>query len=257
MAKLFDTHAHFTDESLYGNDALLQEIFAGDVGHILTVAVNTDDSAKCVELASQYENMYASAGIHPGEVKDISDIPAEVAKLEQYLSKNKVVALGEIGLDYHWDKAYAEEQKKMFDLQMALAAESGLPVIIHDREAHGDTFDIIKKYEGKVNGVLHCYSGHAELAREYVKLGWYISFSGVITYKNAEKTSESAKAVPLDRIVVETDSPYLTPVPMRKYKNHSGFLHYTAEFTAKTLGVDYDDFVAQTTENAKRLFRIK
>lgn len=257
MAKLFDTHAHFTDDSLLGNDALLQDIFAGDVGHILTVAVSADDSAKCVELAAQYENMYASAGIHPGEAKNISDISAEVAKLERYLSQTKVVALGEIGLDYHWDKTYAEEQKKMFDLQMALAAEAGLPVIIHDREAHGDTFDIIKKYEGKVSGVLHCYSGHAELAREYVKLGWYISVSGVITYKNAEKTAESAKAVPLDRLVVETDSPYLTPVPMRKYKNNSGFLHYTAEFTANALGVDYDKFVAQTTENAKRLFRIK
>ena len=128
---------------------------------------------------------------------------------------------------------------------------------MHDREAHGDTFDLIKKYEGKVGGVMHCYSGHAELAREYVKMGWYVSFTGVITYKNAQKTVESARAVPLDHILIETDCPYLAPVPKRSKKNHSGFLHYTAEFTANVLGVDYETFAAATTENAKRLFNVK
>jgi TatD DNase family protein len=162
-----------------------------------------------------------------------------------------------MGLDYYWEKEYASEQKKLFDRQMALACETGLPVIIHDREAHGDTFDMIKKYEGKVTGVMHCYSGHAELAREYVKMGWYVSFTGVITYKNALKTVESARAVPLDRILIETDCPYLAPVPKRGKTNHSGLLHYTAEFTANALGVDYETFAAATTENAKRLFNIK
>ncbi|MBQ9745278.1 MAG: TatD family hydrolase, partial [Clostridia bacterium] len=199
----------------------------------------------------------ASVGIHPSEITEISDIPAEVAKLERHIAHNKCVALGEMGLDYYWAKAYAAEQKKLFEHQLALAAEADLPVIIHDREAHGDTFDIIKRYEGKVNGVMHCYSGHAELAREYVKMGWYISFTGVITYKNAVKTVESAQAVPLDRILIETDCPYLTPVPMRKKKNHSGFLHYTAEFTAGALGVDYETFANATTENALRFFEKK
>jgi TatD DNase family protein len=257
MAKLFDTHSHYTDEKLFGNEELLREIFAGDVGHIITVAVDTADSEKCVNLASQYENMFASAGIHPSEIAKVSDIPAEVAKLERYLAHEKCVALGEIGLDYYWEKAYAAEQKKLFEHQMALAAEAGMPVIIHDREAHGDTFDIIKKYEGKVTGVMHCYSGHAELAREYVKMGWYVSFTGVITYKNAQKTVESARAVPLDRILVETDCPYLAPVPKRSKMNHSGFLHYTAEFTAGVLGVDYEAFAEATTSNAKKLFGIK
>lgn len=254
MAKLFDTHAHYTDERLFGNEELLAEIFAGDVGNIITVAVNAEDSEKCTLLAENYENMFASAGIHPEEIEGISDIAAEVAKLERHLAHKKCVALGEIGLDYYWEKAYAAEQKKLFDRQMALAAEAGLPVIIHDREAHGDTFDMIKKYEGKVTGVMHCYSGHAELAREYVKMGWYVSFTGVITYKNAVKTVESAKSVPLDRILIETDCPYLAPVPKRSKMNHSGFLHYTAEFTANALGVDYETFAKATTENAFRLF---
>ena len=145
----------------------------------------------------------------------------------KYLTAERIAALNSIGmiwnvLDYYWEKAYAAEQKKLFEHQMALAAEAGMPVIIHDREAHGDTFDIIKKYEGKVTGVMHCYSGHAELAREYVKMGWYVSFTGVITYKNAQKTVESARAVPLDRILVETDCPYLAPVPKRSKMNHSG-----------------------------------
>ena len=257
MAKLFDTHAHYTDERLFGNEELLAEIFAGDVGNIITVAVDVADSEKCVQLASTHENMYASAGIHPSEIQAVSDIPAEVSKLERYLAHEKCVALGEIGLDYYWEKEYAHEQKKLFDRQMALAAEAGLPVIIHDREAHGDTFDMIKKYEGKVTGVMHCYSGHAELAREYVKMGWYVSFTGVITYKNAAKTVESARAVPLDRILIETDCPYLAPVPKRHKTNHSGFLHYTAEFTANALGVDYETFAKATTENAKRLFNVK
>lgn len=257
MAKLFDTHSHYTDESFAGKKGLIEEIFAGDVGHIVTVAVNAEDSAKCIEIASKYENMYASAGIHPSEITDISDISAEVAKIEKFLSEPKCVAIGEAGLDYHWAKEYASEQKKLFDYQLALAMESGLPIIVHDRDAHGDTFDILKKYEGKVKGVMHCYSGHAELAREYVKMGWYVSFTGVITYKNAAKTVESAQAVPLDRILIETDCPYLTPVPMRKKKNHSGFLHYTAEFTANALGVGYDEFVEATTANAKRLFNIQ
>lgn len=257
MAKLFDTHAHFTDEKLFGNEELLRDIFAADVGYILTAAVNAEDSAKCANLAAQYENMYASAGIHPEEISGISDISAEVAKLERFIANEKTVAIGEIGLDYYWDKTYVAEQKKLFEYQMELAAEAGFPVLIHDREAHGDTFDIIKKYEGKVKGVMHSYSGHAEMAREYVKMGWYISFSGVITFKNAQKAVESARAVPLDRILVETDCPYLAPVPMRGKTNHSGYLHYTADFTANALGIDREVFAAATTENAKRLFGVK
>ncbi|MGN1096035.1 MAG: TatD family hydrolase [Eubacteriales bacterium] len=256
MEKLFDTHAHYTDASLFGNDILIDEIFAGDVGYILTAAVNAEDSEKCSHLASKYENMYATSGIHPEEAGKIPDIPAEISKIEKALSLPKIVAIGEIGLDYHYGKEYMEEQKKLFDMQLSLAAEYSLPVIIHDRDAHGDTFDMIKKYEGKVRGVMHSYSGHAEMAREYVKMGWYISFSGVITFKNAGKTAESAKAVPLDRILIETDCPYLAPVPMRGKQNHSGYLHYTAEFISNLLGISYPEFAKATTENAKRLFCI-
>ena len=257
MAKLFDTHAHYTDEKLFGNEELLRQILSDDVGYILSAAVNAQDSEKCADLAASHNEIYASAGIHPEEISGISDIAAEVAKLERTLARDKVVALGEIGLDYYWDKTYIEEQKKLFELQMNLAAEAGLPVLIHDREAHGDTFDIIKKFEGKVKGVMHSYSGHAELAREYVKMGWYISFSGVITFKNAHKAVESARAVQLDRILIETDCPYLAPVPMRGKMNHSGYLHHTANFTADALGIDREAFAEITTQNAKTLFGIK
>lgn len=257
MAKLFDTHAHYTDEKLFGSEELLREIFDCDVGYILSAAVNAEDSEKCAELAASHNGIYASAGIHPEEISGISGISAEVAKLERTLARDKVVALGEIGLDYYWDKTYIEEQKKLFECQMCLAAETGLPVLIHDREAHGDTFDIIKKFEGKVKGVMHSYSGHAEMAREYVKMGWYISFSGVITFKNAHKAVESARAVPLERILIETDCPYLAPVPMRGKMNHSGYLHYTANFTADALGIEREAFAEETTQNAKKLFGIK
>lgn len=256
MEKLFDTHAHYTDENFYGNDSLIKSIFSSDVGYILTAAVNADDSEKCALLAEKYDNMYASAGIHPEEAENISDIENEILRIEKIIPMKKVVAIGEIGLDYHYGKEYEEKQKELFDMQMALAAKTGLPVIIHDREAHGDVYDIVKKYEGKVIGVMHSYSGHAELMREYVKMGWYISFSGVVTFKNAGKTVESAKAVPLDRILVETDSPYLSPVPMRGKMNNSTYLHYTAEFIADLIGIPKEDFAKITTENAKRLFGI-
>ncbi len=254
MEKLFDTHAHYTDERLFGNDELLSQIFADDVGHIITVAVNAEDSEKCIALAGKYKNMFASAGIHPEEAKDIVDIGAEVAKIEKLLTREKVVAVGEIGLDYHWDREHIDKQKELFDMQMSLAEKYSLPVIIHDREAHGDVFDILKKYKDRVRGVMHCYSGHAEMVREYVKLGYYISFAGVVTYKNALKAVEAARAVPLDRILVETDCPYLAPVPKRHKTNSSAYLHYTADFLADTLGISREEFYAATTANATSFF---
>ena len=235
--KLFDTHAHYTDERLRGNFKLIDDIFAGDVGYISCVASNIEDSRACIALAEKYPNMYATAGIHPHDCESRSDINGDMAKLRSLLLHEKVVAIGEIGLDYHYDKDWEIKQKEYFDAQLSLSEELCLPVIIHDRDAHGDVFDIIRTHP-KARGIIHSCSESAEMVKEYVKMGWYISFSGVITFKNASKILESVKATPKDRILVETDCPYLAPVPMRGRDNTSAYLHFTAEKAAEVLGID-------------------
>ena len=257
MAKLFDTHAHYTDERLARNPDLLPSIFADDISHIVTVATDIEDSKNSIELASKWENMYATAGIHPHESAAVENLDDTMTELEKLLYGEKVVALGEIGLDYHYDFSDRESQMKVFRAQMEVALKTGKPIIIHDREAHGDTMNVLREYAGKLLGVMHCYSGSAEQIKEYIKMGWYISFSGVITYKNASKALEAVKATPLDRILVETDCPYLAPVPKRSKTNHSGYLHYTAEKAAELLGVDYEAFCEKEVENAKTFFGIK
>lgn len=254
MAKLFDTHSHYTDESFAGKKGLIEEIFAGDVGHIVTVAVNAEDSAKCIEIASKYENMYASAGIHPSEITDISDISAEVAKIEKFLSEPKCVAIGEAGLDYHWAKEYASEQKKLFDYQLALAMESGLPIIVHDRDAHNDTLEILKKYRPK--GVVHCFSGSVEFMREVEKLGMYIGLGGTVTFKNARKPKEVAAAAREDRLLLETDCPYMAPTPFRGKRCDSSLIEYTAKEIATLRNMDAEKLCDICASNTKELFNL-
>ena len=255
-SKLFDTHAHYTDERLKGNSALIDEIFSGDVGYITCVASNIDDSKACIALAEKYENMYASVGIHPHDCEGRADINGDMGALQKLSMHKKVVAIGEIGLDYHYDKDWEQEQKEYFEAQLSLAEKLKLPVIIHDRDAHGDVFDIIRAHKDAF-GIIHSCSESAEMVKEYVKMGWYISFSGVITFKNASKILDALKAVPLDRLLVETDCPYLAPVPMRGNTNSSAYLHFTAQKAAETLGVEYDELVRATTENAMRVYGIK
>ncbi|MBE6666014.1 MAG: TatD family deoxyribonuclease [Ruminococcaceae bacterium] len=257
MGKLFDTHAHYTDERLRGNTDLLDSLFATDISHILTVATDLADTDACIALAGRYENIYASAGIHPHESGEAGDLDAAMASLAEKLNSPKVVALGEIGLDYHYDFSDRETQMRFFCAQMELAAEKNIPVIIHDREAHGDIMNVIQEYKNKVIGIIHCCSASAEQVKEYVKMGWYISFAGVITYKNASKTLESVLATPKDRILVETDCPYLAPVPKRGKTNHSGYMHYTAEKAASLLQMDYDEFCDREVKNAKTLLDIR
>ena len=256
MHKLFDTHAHYTDERLYGNFALLDEIFAGDVGYIACVASNISDSINCISLAEKYPNMYATAGIHPHECENLTDIDGDIAEIKRLTAHKKVVAIGEIGLDYHYDKEWEQKQKEYFEAQLFLAEELDMPVIIHDRDAHGDVFDIIRAHKNS-RGIIHSCSESADMVKEYVKMGWYISFSGVITFKNASKILDAVRATPLDRILVETDCPYLSPVPMRGRDNSSAYLHFTAEKAADTLGVDHDEFARVSTENALRVYGIK
>lgn len=261
MPRLFDSHAHYTDarfasEQPGGADALLETLFSGEVGHIINVGSSLESSRAAVEQAARYDGMYAAVGIHPEELPQAPS--SALDELEQLLRRreaDKIVALGEIGLDYHWEPERRAEQAELFEAQLYLARKYDLPVIIHDREAHGDCFDMIRRFPD-VRGVFHSYSGSPELARELCRRGWYISFSGVLTFKNARKTPEVAVIVPDELLLIETDCPYLAPVPHRGELNHSGLMRHTAERLAELRGVDYGRIVELTEANAARLFGI-
>ena len=269
MLRIFDSHAHYFDgrfakEHDGGSDAILKTVMPSPVSRIINVGTNCDNSRKAVEQAVEYEGMYAAVGIHPEDCHYITDADAALEELSRLLGdektrkERKIVALGEIGLDYHWE-FYGEipmdkkKQAYFFERQMAMAEALSVPVIVHDREAHGDCFETVLKYP-RVKGVFHSYSGSAEMARELVRRGWYISFSGSLTFKNAERVREAARAVPRDRLLVETDAPYLAPHPMRGKLNHSGLLSYTIETLASLWECSTTEAASQTYENAERLF---
>ena len=256
MAGLFDTHAHYNDTQMTENKVTPDLAHAEGVTCILNAGTNLETSKEVLELADQYPFLVAAVGIHPSDCGKCGELADAMAELERLCAHPKAVAIGEIGLDYYWDDMPREVQKSWFEAQLQLAKKLGKPVVIHDREAHGDTFDMICRYP-EVIGVMHSYSGSIEMAKEYLKRGWYISFSGVATFKNAARVREVVKAIPHERILIETDCPYLAPVPMRGKMNHSGLLHYTAEVLANELEIPYDAFVAMTEENAKRLFRLE
>ncbi len=261
--KLFDSHAHYFDSRLEGlggaDKVLAEEVFGGEVARVINVGTSGRTNLLCIEQAKKYDRMYAAVGIHPEDARELPDDPEqELMKLRGLLEnkkENKIVAIGEIGFDYHYEGYDKEKQARYFEEQMKLARELSMPVVIHDREAHGDCFDMILKYP-EVTGVFHSYSGSAEMASELVKRGWYISFSGVLTFKNARKAVEVAESVPLDRVLIETDTPYLAPHPFRGQINHSGLVRYTAEKLAEIRGLSADEIADITFDNASRLFRI-
>ena len=265
MEKLFDSHAHYYDSRFAcegdGADTLLKALFADNVGYIVNIGTDIENSKICIAQAAKYPNMYCTVGIHPSDGQGYADPDAALAELELLLGTPesrkaaKIVALGEIGLDYHYDDTDKEKQAYLFERQLQLAEKHGLPVVIHDREAHGDCFDAVLRHP-RVRGVFHSYSGSAEMAKELLRRGWYISFSGVATFKNAPKVREAIAAVPNDRILIETDAPYLAPVPYRGKMNHSGYMYYTAEAVATVKGIETDAAIRMTSENAKRLFSI-
>ena len=261
----FDSHAHYYDERFHGKknphgvDALLDALFEQGLLGAINVATSYSSSLAVIEKAKQYEKMYASVGVHPGDLDDdgmsyIEQI-AKIRELAKNRVENKIIAIGEAGLDYYWTQDNKAEQKDCFERQLALAEELSLPVIIHDREAHGDCFETVLRYPN-VKGVFHSYSGSAEMACELIKRGWYISFSGVVSFKNAVKIKEVAACVPDDRILIETDAPYLAPHPFRGKINHSGRLFYTASALAAARGVDVKTVSDLTYKNAKALFGI-
>ena len=259
----FDSHAHYYDRRIDnefegGADTLLRELFATTVSGIVNVGDNIKNSKKCIAQAAKYDKMYVAAGIHPscaGEEGDLNSSRIALCDLLDEAEKNKIVALGEIGFDYHYDDTDRAVQREFFEMQMRVAEMYGLPVIIHDREAHGDCMDMVIKYPN-VKGVFHSYSGSAEMASDLIRRGWMISFSGVVTFKNAERVRAVAASVPLDKMLIETDAPYLAPHPHRGECNHSGLLEFTAAVIADVHGVSPEEVAKITAENAARFFGI-
>ena len=260
--EIFDSHAHYNDarfEAEYpgGMEGALHNAYQAGVRWIVNVGTSPVTSAASLSLSERYDWIFAAVGIHPIDALEIpeSAMPEALDAIRRQSAHPKAVALGEIGLDYYWDSDNRAGQKHLFDLQLSMAEELDLPVIVHDRDAHGDTFDIVRAHPN-VRGVFHSYSGSAEMARQLCALGWYVSFSGPITYKNAHGVREAAAAVPRDRVLVETDAPYLPPVPHRGEINYSGYLPFTIRALAQAIGLDEDETAACTAANAKRLFSV-
>ena len=250
----FDTHAHY-DSGAFNEDRfeILDSMPEGNVGLIVDPGCDLISSRSAIELAERYDFVYAAVGWHPEDMDKLSDEAyAELTKLAEH---PKCVAIGEIGLDYYWDASYKNEQKELFRRQIELALKLDKPVIVHDREAHGDSLDIVRDYP-TLRGVFHCYSGSAEMAQELLKRGWYLGFDGPITYKNARKALEVLELCPLDRILIETDSPYLTPVPNRGKRNDSRQLEFVAAKIAEIKGISTEEAADITMENGRRLFGI-
>lgn len=258
---LFDTHAHYTDDRFSteidgGKDTVLAALLSQNVRHIVNAGTNINSSRECIAMAERYPALYATAGIHPGDINSDDDIETVMNELRVLLSHPKVRALGEIGLDYHYDEPPRDVQTAWFRRQLELARETKIPVVIHDREAHGDIMDILREYPDVI-GEFHSFSASAEIARQLVNRGWYISFSGVITFKNAARLAEIVPTVPLDRVMIETDAPYLTPVPYRGKMNHSGMMEYTAARAAELYGISTEEFCRHAYENACRFFGVE
>lgn len=248
----FDTHAHY-DSGAFNADRfeILDAMAEGNVGLIVNPGCDLISSKAAIELAERYDFVYAAVGWHPEDIDKLSDEAfEEMAKLAEH---PKCLAIGEIGLDYYWDATHKDEQKALFRRQIELALKLGKPIIVHDREAHGDSMEIVLDYP-QLRGVFHCYSGSAEMAAELLKRGWYLGFDGPITYKNARKAIEVLEMCPLDRLVVETDSPYLTPVPNRGKRNDSRQLKYVVEKIAEIKGLTAEEVENASFENGKRLY---
>ena len=251
---LFDTHAHMNDPVFdEDRDFLLQNLKDQGVGLVMNPGCSLENSLQAIAIAEKYDFVYAAVGTHPDTADEVDE--AVIGQYRELCSHEKVKAIGEIGVDYYYETIPREIQLKAFRMQMELARETGLPVIIHERDAHDDGMRMIKEFPD-VTGVFHCYSGSAEMARQLVKMGWYIGFTGVLTFKNARKAVETAQSIPLDRIVLETDCPFMAPEPFRGKRNHPGYLYRMAERLAELRGLSVEEIHQITTENGKRLYRI-
>lgn len=251
---IFDSHAHYTDKAFNDDrENMLGSLRESGICGVINCGADIESSVFSVELANKYDYIYAACGIHPEEADKIPENYIEI--IRNLATNEKCVAIGEIGLDYYWRQDTKEKQKELFENQILLSKELDLPIIVHDREAHGDTLEILKKHKPK--GVLHCFSGSPETAEEILKLGMYIGLGGALTFKNARKAVEVAQMLPLDRLLLETDCPYMAPVPFRGKRNYSGYIPYIAEKIAEIKGIDTQTVLDITSENAKKLFDLK
>ena len=252
---LFDTHAHLDDRAFRDDrDALIAGLPEKGVELIMNPGCSLESSRNAVALAEKYPHVYAAVGSHPDVADEVNDTVLD--EYRKLCKLPKVKAIGEIGIDYHYEDIPRDLQLKAFRMQMELAKEVGLPVIVHEREAHEDGMAVVKEFPD-VTGVFHCYSGSAEMARQLVDLGWYIGFTGVLTFKNARKAVETAASIPLDRIVLETDCPYMAPEPFRGKRNDPGYVYRMAEKLAEIRGMAVEEIHLITTRNGKRLYRIQ
>ena len=250
---IFDTHAHYDDEAFDSDrESLILSLKDRGVVGIVSCGCDIASTVANQNLSHSFDDFYFAAGFHPENLEDFS--VEDLEKLEPFFADEKCVAVGEIGLDYHWMNSTKEKQRELFVAQIELAKAKGLPVIVHDREAHGDTLDILKAT--KPSGVLHCFSGSVEMAREVIKLGMFLGFNGVATFKNARKIPEVIKEIPLDRIVLETDCPYLAPEPHRGKRNDSSFIPFIAQRIGEILGISAQEVLDVTNKNARALYNL-
>ena len=250
----FDTHAHYDDKSFdIDRDELLNSLPEKGVELVVLPGCDLESSRKAIAIAERYNYIYAAVGVHPGELAGFK--PSDIDEIERLAQHEKCVAIGEIGLDYYWDDSRKEEQKQLLKAQLELALRLDKPVIIHDREAHADSMEILFQYP-QLRGVFHCFSGSKEMAQELLKRGWYLGFDGPVTYKNARKAVEVVEICPVDRLLIETDSPYLSPVPMRGKRNDSSNLSFVVEKIAQIKGMSGEEIARRSLENGKRLFNI-
>ncbi|MGD6819070.1 TatD family hydrolase [Metabacillus sp. 113a] len=253
---LFDTHAHLNavqfNEDL---EEVIERAKAEGVEKIVVVGFDTETITRAMELTETYDFIYAAVGWHPVDAIDMKE--EDLDWIKELASHPKVVAIGEMGLDYHWDKSPKDIQKEVFRKQIALAKEVKLPIIIHNRDATADVVQILKEEKAEeVGGIMHCFTGSAEVAKECIDINFYISFGGPVTFKNAKKPKEVAAEIPLDRLLIETDCPYLTPHPYRGKRNEPGYVKYVAEEIAELRGMTYEEIARHTMENAKKCFGI-
>lgn len=253
---IFESHAHFDDRRFDDDrNQLLADMPEHGIGRILNVGASIESTKTTLELANKFSHVYAAVGVHPSDISDLNE--ETFAWLREQTSKEKVLAVGEIGLDYYWDKepGVQEAQRYWFRRQLELAKEANLPVIIHSRDAAEDTVEIMKEaYRDGISGVIHCYSYSKEIAKEYIKMGYYIGVGGVVTFKNAKKLVETVEEIPLDRILVETDCPYMAPEPHRGKRNSSLYLPHIIEKIAEIKGTTKEIVTQVTYDNAMRLF---
>lgn len=254
---IFDTHAHYDDPSFDSDrEELLGQMQRNGIGRIVNIGADIKTSELTVNLTEQYDFLYGAVGVHPNEVGSMQE--SDLLRLQEWSGLAKIVAIGEIGLDYHYDQPEKDVQRRWLEAQLELARQTGLPVVIHSRDAAKDTVDLLHSlHAGDIGGVIHCYSYTKELAREFLDMDYYFGIGGVLTFPNAKKLKEAAAYLPMDRIVLETDCPYLAPVPYRGKRNSSLYLPYVVKALAEIKGMDEEEIKRITFENGKRLYRME